>query len=166
MASSREKLDNSPVNTNAKPIRQSGVLDSGTAFDPAARGLAARRTAFADQLIRDVNVISIEKTPARTHILAWAVLKACWQQKLTASPSSAALAPRQILPWVSSSVVQESPLPRLSSCSSSAVSHPHPHPQIPTVIRMHRTVLHNRHLFSPSSSQCSPSPAGPSIWWG
>ena len=50
IASSREKLESSPVKTRASPARQSGAAAGGTAFEPGLEGPAIREALAAAQL--------------------------------------------------------------------------------------------------------------------
>ena len=50
MASSREKLDNSPVKTKDSPARQSGAAAEGTGFEPGLDGPAILAAFAAAQL--------------------------------------------------------------------------------------------------------------------
>ena len=49
-ASSREKLESSPVKTKDNPARQSGTAAGGTAFEPGLDGPASRAALAAAQL--------------------------------------------------------------------------------------------------------------------
>jgi hypothetical protein len=49
-ASSREKLESSPVKTKDNPARQSGAAAGGTAFEPGLEGPASRAALTAAQL--------------------------------------------------------------------------------------------------------------------
>ena len=56
MASSREKLDNSPVKTKDSPARQSGAAAEGTGFEPGLDGPAILAAFAAAQLEKRVRV--------------------------------------------------------------------------------------------------------------
>ena len=57
-ASSREKLESSPVKTKDKPARQSGTAAGGTAFEPGLDGPASRAALAAAQLEYNVSSAS------------------------------------------------------------------------------------------------------------
>ena len=50
IASSREKLESSPVKTKDSPARQSGAAAEGMAFEPGLEGPASRAALAAAQL--------------------------------------------------------------------------------------------------------------------
>lgn len=57
-ASSREKLESSPVKTKDNPARQSGTAAGGTAFEPGLDGPASRAALAAAQL--EYNITSAD----------------------------------------------------------------------------------------------------------
>ena len=60
VASSREKLDNSPVKTKDSPARQSGVAAGGTGFEPRLGGPAIF-AAFAAAQLKEVSGFASQK---------------------------------------------------------------------------------------------------------